>query len=81
MIDIENCGRCGQRSELVARVTSDMIDLVVCWACGLEAVRLGLKIDPLGDDMYRQWKREHQSVLDSIAAFQRAAKNHFMGSV
>jgi hypothetical protein len=44
------CQRCVRGEEATYRVRSDVIDMKVCAACADEARRLGLVVEPLGDE-------------------------------
>ncbi len=49
MPNLEPCDRCQLERELVARVTSEIIDLRVCAFCAREARELKLAVMPLAE--------------------------------
>ena len=58
---VQICGHCGKRRILTARVSSDILDQIVCNQCAILALRLAtngddvegaLTVVPLCDDAY-----------------------------
>jgi ribosome-binding protein aMBF1 (putative translation factor) len=44
-----SCQRCGRHEEARYHVRSDLIDMKVCGACAVEAGRLGIAVELLGE--------------------------------
>lgn len=45
-----NCSRCGFETPTVFRVTSDVLNMLVCLKCALAALRQGLKVERVEDE-------------------------------